>query len=353
MWRLKKKTSAQLPEDQDAHIVENKTFENPQYSANHQSGAAGTAASAEYMSTGNGASSGGTSDIYKVLHTHARDSGGHGLVNSSSSSCSNTAALYAVPMEEDGAGEGDGAGTFNLPRGRSGTVVAAAASGAYEVVAATEGVYAPAAASAAGIRVMAASDGSGYAQAAHYSSTGTGTSSARASASHGVDYDHLQRNVDSNYHDNGDFGNGIVDGNNSYDMVPPGQRSAALRGRTNNAAAAAAAPAAPVYATPSYAAGAAGSNEQYASWTVNDAYASSDAVPAANPTYAVYAGSSSISSTTSSTTNGTGLSVTAEPRYSGYEVPSQVLASSSTVARGKGQGKSVYSGFNEVEDEEV
>lgn len=143
----------------------------------------------------------------------------------------------------------------------------------------------------------------------------------------------------------------IVDGNNSYDMAPPGQRSAALRGRTNNAAAA---PAAPVYATPSYAAGAAGSNEQYASWTVNDAYASSDAVPAANPTYAVYADSSTgTSSTTSSSTNGTGLSVTAEPRYSGYEVPSQVLASSSTVARGKGQGKSVYSGFNEVEDEEV
>ena len=26
----------------------------------------------------------------------------------------------------------------------------------------------------------------------------------------------------------------IVDGNNSYDMAPPGQRSAALKGRTND-----------------------------------------------------------------------------------------------------------------------
>ena len=40
---------------------------------------------------------------------------------------------------------GAGAGAINLPRGAVGTVVLDAASGAYEVVSAANGIYAPAA----------------------------------------------------------------------------------------------------------------------------------------------------------------------------------------------------------------
>ena len=56
--------------------------------------------------------------------------------------------LPLLPMEgaaaDDNTG-GAGAGAINLPRGAVGTVVLDAASGAYEVVSATNGIYAPAA----------------------------------------------------------------------------------------------------------------------------------------------------------------------------------------------------------------
>lgn len=91
-----------------------------------------------YVSTGNGAGDDdGESDIYRTLHGDARGD---------QSSTTNT-QLYAIPMaEEEGGAPGGGSqgvGTFKLAGGQAGTIVAAAASGAYEVMVATDGIYAP------------------------------------------------------------------------------------------------------------------------------------------------------------------------------------------------------------------
>eukprot|EP00729_Bicosta_minor_P024964 gene24964-30237_t len=91
-----------------------------------------------YVSTGNGAGDDdGESDIYRTLHGDARGD---------QSSTTNT-QLYAIPMaEEEGGAAGGGSqrvGTFKLAGGQAGTIVAAAASGAYEVMVATDGIYAP------------------------------------------------------------------------------------------------------------------------------------------------------------------------------------------------------------------
>ena len=60
-----------------------------------------------------------------------------------------TPQLYAIPMAEDDGGVG--AGSIGLPRDSPGIVVGEADSGAYEVVAATDGIYTAAAAPAAGV----------------------------------------------------------------------------------------------------------------------------------------------------------------------------------------------------------
>ena len=96
----------------------------------------------------------------------------HGLGNTGNAN----AQLYSIPMEAESDGAGDG--TIGLPRGRSGTVVAAAASGAYEVVAATDGIYAHGDASAAGVRVMGAAESSRYNTANHSNTGSHGNASA-------------------------------------------------------------------------------------------------------------------------------------------------------------------------------
>lgn len=194
-----------LPEDPDVHITGNKAFENPQYGdalqgksrrASGGSGIAAALAAAQQASTrsrieaaaavvraggcgantgqplyrpvydltGGGSSSGtdsgpGNSGYYArgggngsavVYSTPAdfsssADYAGVSYEPAGTASATNT-QLYAIPME--GAADnntGAGAGAINLPRGAVGTVVLDAASGAYEVVSAANGIYAPAA----------------------------------------------------------------------------------------------------------------------------------------------------------------------------------------------------------------
>jgi len=139
---VQNETYANLAED--AQAAQNNTYD---AWGNGAAGTSGNAAilahnssgsNAIYVSTGNGAGDDdGESDIYRTLHGDARGD---------QSSTTNT-QLYAIPMaEEEGGAAGGGSqgvGTFKLAGGQAGTIVAAAASGAYEVMVATDGIYAP------------------------------------------------------------------------------------------------------------------------------------------------------------------------------------------------------------------
>ena len=192
-----------LPEDPDVHIAGNKAFENPQYGdapqgygrrASRGSTIAATLAAARHVSThniitaaaransnssgsgggnvgqplyrpvydltggsGSGANRGGSSSYYTrgggnssavVYSTPAdfsprADYAGVSYEHAGTASA-NTTQLYAIPME-GAATDNTGAGVdaINLPRSAVGTVILDAASGAYEVVSATNGIYAP------------------------------------------------------------------------------------------------------------------------------------------------------------------------------------------------------------------
>ena len=265
------------PEDPDAHITANAGFENPQYNAAYdgarndrsQSGVyspmdlaagsksntnagndeyldvadandgayeqntahAGTFSSPLYVSTSNGAAADGESDIYRVLHNGAR----------SYQAGNANAQLYSIPMAEDDDGDdGQGVGGFDLPRGRTGTVVAEAASGSYEVVAATDGIYTPAADAADNgvdtynrINTSGRTGGGGGGGTGGYDHIGTHISSSSSSSSPGragnADYDRINRNVggdnaeESSYHNNSmDFGPTAHTSWDNYDMSSSG-----------------------------------------------------------------------------------------------------------------------------------
>lgn len=124
-----------MPEDSDEHIVGNKAFENPQYADALQGGSSSTGG-------GPAAASAANAQLYAV--PMVTDDYADMSYEPADTASANNTQLYAIPMAAaKGDGRGDtGADAINLPRGAVGTVVIEAVSGAYEVVATTNGIYA-------------------------------------------------------------------------------------------------------------------------------------------------------------------------------------------------------------------
>lgn len=196
LYRRSQRNALQLPEDPDAHETQNKAFENPQYGTAAASMASGSrrripsiselrqynaaAAAAQQSSPSSAAiynssragaqaqeqnnnydagvrtntkqpstivysvysgSSGNSADGMEYSEVAEIERGGSGSGGGAGSA---STLLYAVPMEEGGEGGGSAVSNMTLPRSRRGTVVAAVTSGNYEIVSATDGIYAPA-----------------------------------------------------------------------------------------------------------------------------------------------------------------------------------------------------------------
>jgi len=188
--------------DPGPHAKDGHAFENPQYSAGDEH-------------SGDSAAGAGYLDVSAEGDEVCEAGPNRAAVNGSYEG--NGALLYAVPMAEGNDDVAAGAGTINLPGGKAGTVVAVAASGACEVVVATDGIYAPAA--AVGVEVVSTYDNTDYGPDGAGVGAGTGTRMGTSStlnqavaaggggsndtydhigtgsASSDQVYDHIQRNV--------------------------------------------------------------------------------------------------------------------------------------------------------------
>ena len=178
-----KHEALRLPEDPDARVVENNAFENPQYApaagmpAGSRQRIPSTSELRQFNATAaaRGRDQKGGVPAGHVEYSIPAEQGGGGPGSAGGSS----AQLYAVPMEA--ASEGAHPNNMALPRSRSGTVVAAASSGNYEVVAATDGIYAAADAQAHGIHVIPAADAVGYHHLGELNRAGAGAGAGAAS----------------------------------------------------------------------------------------------------------------------------------------------------------------------------